>query len=783
MAMKLTDLIYSASSYYRNVENFLRHPFEMLSQQGRRMAQDKLENIEVPTGQRHSRSSADAKVETDTGNRRSPQQIPQRAIAVATPERGIQLPLQSTAAAWNSPRSAEPPLLSEQDQIRGRWGRYRRVGEVRKMTERVRWYDGMLVLNNKPVLIKEFLLLDREFNPREIRERKEKFAFLSNLNLRNGGGQDFRLVNLCEAIASPNADEHRCYLISEPIPHSQTLGEYLATTQATLSDRQVQYLLNQMLQTLWFLHHQKVRFLNGDVQHGIPHGNLGLDSLLIAYPSTPEPQADELQFFVYVTDLALWEHLFLPAADKLPSPTAAQDLIDLGYVAFYLLTGRPPQPEQRPNLLLEQPWATVSDRPLKQFIRQLVGGEFKSSAEAARQTLLNLPEPERSPESISPVEIDPITAVVQTKRLRQLVTLGLLGGCLGGLLWLGWRWFEGQSRFANTPTPNPCCLATIPNLPTGEIAYVTEASGIWSHILQAQNLVAFDQSLEQVLAERDPRLEKYRLQITPDDPLAVLRSGQADFALTEWRNDLPEDFAQQEVAYDGLVFVVAFGDAQRSQSIPEALHGKISFEQLRQLYVGESDRFRDAKTLNNQSIQLYRPNDRKAVDLFKRLVLKNDRDAIDRFEQLAIVTLPTTQLFGEILKDFEQQNTIGIGFARLSQVINQCSVYPLAVGEPRHEVQALVQNTGQAIDPSTDLCGDKGSYRSNVNAFSTEQPFSQNSYPLRYRLAVVYRQDSQAGQRFAAALKTDEGQALLSAAGLVSLRQFTHPKNRVSFKL
>jgi hypothetical protein len=128
-------------------------------------------------------------------------------------------------------------------------------------------------------------------------------------------------------------------------------------------------------------------------------------------------------------------------------------------------------------------------------------------------------------------------------------------------------------------------------------------------------------------------------------------------------------------------------------------------------------------------------------------------------------------MLGEILQDFEQRHTIGIGFARLSQVINQCAVYPLAVGERGQAVQAVAQNQGQPINPNTDLCGDKGSYGSNVSAFNSESDLLQRSYPLKFRLAVVYRQDSQAGHQFAAALKTDEGQALLSAAGLVPLRQ------------
>ncbi|MBD1909754.1 MULTISPECIES: hypothetical protein [unclassified Leptolyngbya] len=780
--MKLTDIIFRLGHYYRGAENFIRHPVEILAQRGRREAQHRLEEIEIPMGRETPRSAPSRQV--DRAEREEHWQNPperdvrrfqaRTATAAPTPVSARSRPL-PTPLPTRSTRSTEIPFLSEQDQIRGRWGRYRRVGDVLQTGERVRCYNGILALNNKPVLIKEYLLLEGDFNAREIRDRKEKFTTLANLNLRNGGGQDFRLVNLYEAIASPNSTENRCYLISEPIPKSQTLRQYLAATP-TVTPRQVRHVLAQVLQTLWFLHQQKVRLPTGEVQYGLPHGNLSLNSLLIAPQSSTEQLTpeNELQFFIYVTDLALWEHLFLPASAKVATPTLAGDLVDLGYLGFDLLTGM--ANATRPNLLLEQPWASVADQPLKQFIRQLVSGKFKANAEEARQVLLGLPWQEAS-EQGEPLATEQATSSETRHRfLRQLLLLGLLGGCLGGLLWIGGRWFVGRSPNATDPT-RPCCLAAITSLPDQPTSYVIEAGGIWDRVLRSQHSIALSRTLEQTLQERDARLKQYTLQTTQEDVISVLRSKSAAFALTEWRTDLPEGFEQQEVAYDGLVAVVAFSDGNPSngnatllKGIPEQLEGRITVEQLRQLYTGHVTPQDLADRLEGWSLKLYRPADQATIQQFEQTVLQGDRTTIQQFRERAIAPLPVNQMFSEILKDFEQRHTVGIGFARLSQVINQCSVYPLALGENGKEVQPLMQQQGVPINPATDLCGDKGSYTSNANVFSSSRGFLQNQYPLRYRLVVVYPKGSQAGRSFAETLRTDEGQALLNAAGLVPIR-------------
>jgi ABC-type phosphate transport system substrate-binding protein len=129
----------------------------------------------------------------------------------------------------------------------------------------------------------------------------------------------------------------------------------------------------------------------------------------------------------------------------------------------------------------------------------------------------------------------------------------------------------------------------------------------------------------------------------------------------------------------------------------------------------------------------------------------------------------------KVIQDFEKADSkqqIGaIAFSRLSQVFGQCSVYPLAlVEEGNRPVQALIQDNGQPVNPTTDLCNDKGSYYPNV------QVFKDRAYPLAYPLAVVYPRDNSrppVGVKFADMLRTQEGQQLLSKTGLVPLYPVT----------
>jgi hypothetical protein len=185
-------------------------------------------------------------------------------------------------------------------------------------------------------------------------------------------------------------------------------------------------------------------------------------------------------------------------------------------------------------------------------------------------------------------------------------------------------------------------------------------------------------------------------------------------------------------------------------------------------------------------VKLYIPGVEEVVKRFKEVVFKDHPKEAQAFQKLIdekkITSQETRKTLEQIFVENEQQNEnekkkfVGIGFGLLSQVYGQCSVYPLSVGPPGQEVQPLVQNNGRDIEPKVDLCNDKGSYQPNV------QTFAQEHYPLGYPIAVVYRQGSLAGAKFAEILKTDEGQSLLGEAGLVPVPESrrTQPQAEVN---
>jgi hypothetical protein len=808
--VRLADLVNSVGSNFREVANFIRYPFQNLSRIATRHAQNEYEKVELPWGKKtetrgnsveqsnlpveQRNSQADRMLNpyspqellNESNSRRSEVKVASsslseiaNAVTIATADR----------LARKTSRSAKTlPILPTDIEIRGgRRGKYR-VEKWLKDGESVRLYQGIQVENNKPILIKEYLLTDRDFNQKEAKERKEKFEKLASLNLKNGVGQDFRLISPWDAIAPSN--EKRCYLIFEqPIHNSLTLREYLLKSGA-MTPHQVRGVLDQVLQTLWFLHSYRLRTFDDEIEQGLPHGYLSLDSLLIASSSQPSA-LDQPQFFIYVADLALWEDLFKPPTAKLSDRSPKQDLIDLGYVSFYLLWGTTVDPDtaQPLNPKFEEHWPEFKDARLNKFIHRLLGIDqpFKTAFEARKELLAPLSSELETPLDVT-AEADSLEEDTQRSSLFRLVLTIIIFGLLAGLLWqimLRLRQPLSQVEGLVFNSSEPCCLAQIDQVPTGTVTYITEADGIWSYILNTVSLVSYNKTFVEELTIREPRLKTYTLNISNENIIEAIRLKRADFALTTFIKDLPDDMEQVEVAYDGLVVFVAFSDNKRHQSVPNALNGKITLDQLREIYTTETLTNWSPPEGINQNIKVYMPVDnRQAVKLFEELVFKGDppqefknlpekqiRDARQKINQQPI---NESYILGEILKDFEQNQTVGVGFGLLSRVFNQCAVYPLALGKKGEEVQPLVQQLGnqvKPIEPTIDLCNDKGNYWPNVEAFKSA------SYPLIYRLVVVYPKDKTravAGKKIAELLKTDEGQRLLSEAGLVSLR--TLPK-------
>ncbi len=622
--------------------------------------------------------------------------------------------------------------------------------------------------------------------------------------MADGRVQDFRLVQALDAIADDLQD--RCYLILDERGAYPTLSRYFK--HGALTHAEVRWVLNQVLQTLEFLHGQKFRLPSGQTQTGIAHGNISLHSLLIGSDTEPDVslqnatlqnngiqneaiQGNGIQnsslldrplssstlppghessrlldaaYFIYLCDLAFWERLFDPVMLTAPPASTAQDLVDLGYVAFYLLAGRARTATGQPLDPRNREHWQATDPFLKSFILRLMGLDVPfESAEVARRELA------RSPQlTITPL-IDGSAVAETTPKpkipLWLIWLLSFLG--IGLLAWLIWLLLP-------KPDPNPD-LAVAPQLknlkdvggiPAGKFIYTAATDGIWSYVLKQPDLIQKGQTLEQRLQAAQPKLQlQYQPVKSLETAIAQVQSGKVAFAVVPLINPLPDDLKATAIAHDGLAFVVAFSYSNRDNSLPKQLQGKISLDQLQKLYSGKVTNWQELGA-SMLAVNLYQPTNPEARSVFHQRVLKPPADGSSS-RQASVKVLPDLELFRTILRDFESRQIGGIGFSSLSKVVGQCSVYPLALQTPDNKaIQAVVLDNNQPIAPTTDLCDKKGSYRSSVELINSGR------YPLAYPIAIVYprRNDQPAiGEKFAEILKTREGQTLLRQTGLVPL--------------
>ncbi len=672
------------------------------------------------------------------------------------------------------------PILNGRREIVGRRGRYR-VTDLLGARGKGRIYKSIQISENKSVIIKEYLLPGHIFNRAEVELRKQEFVRLAGVNLGDGKAQDFRLIGAFEAIADDT--ENRCYLVTKGHPNFGKTLRDLLIDDGPMSDRQVHEVLKQVLQTLEFLHLHKFRLGHTQqVQRGLVHNNITLDSLLFV-PCAAQQRINDQQFFVYLTDLGIWEHLFEPPTAKkvelsTPDYRPQVDMFALGRLCFCLLLGR--DIDEATQLPLDPRnkalWPNV-DSNLKNFILRLIGvnGAF-DSVEAARQALPPLP----AEQVFAPPE-DLEEEQKRKSNLKQKILMAVGGtlalGLLGGAAWWGFSvWSTSQKKLAEEEKAKAvlCCIQNI-EVPEEKFTYASQGNDIWNYVLKHPNLVAFGRTLEQELSTRLPKFKlSYKPEASFDQALEKLRRNQLDFFVTTLPEDpnalgqLRAEFETETIAYDGLAVFVAFSDVHRDKNLARAIQGRLTYEQIRRLYTGRIKNWREMGG-PDLAVKLYMPTDPRLVQLFERRIFAEHPDELEQFRKIqrqSISQKDATQTLREVLQDFELYDIGSIGFDAFSKVFGQCSAYPLAIGQTaKSTVQALIEDTGEAVDPKSDLCDDKGSYSVNSQAFA-----QKDGYPLGDEVSVIYRRGSNAasaGKKFAEIWRTKEGQTLLKAAGLV----------------
>lgn len=715
-----------------------------------------------------------------------------------------------------------PVPLSVGQQIFGKRGTYEILASLgQRGVGRV--YRAMETGSGQTVTLKEFLLPSLYFAPetQKTQQRQEAFTNLAGFSLADGRSQDLRISIPVEAIAPPGSPQ--AFLIAPQTDSHLTLNQALAL-RGPLNCTETKRLLNQVLQSLSFLHQQKFTLPLGQLKAGIVHGNLNLNSLLWVESIEAEPLgkpeiidqslAQGKNFFIHLTDFLLWEQLFHPAVVDLSVPTVEDDLNDLGYLAFYALNGavttaknasalngpHRSRPAKALNPRLDAHWPENIQTSLKQYLRQLMGleGSFET-ATAARLALLKLPT-EQVISNFAPPDQES-NAKLSWWSIYGPYILALGGLAAGGsLLWLLLK--PKAPSLAETPPP-PCCLSEVGGIGLETYRYSSVRDSSWQRLLQvAESPEAPQPNLLSQLALHQPELNlSYQSSPSIAATIADLQAGKIDFAILPEITQLPEGLTAQTIAYDGLVAFVAFNYLGRDRGLPPALKGRIELDTLQQLY---QDRVENWKSLSRSKLpaQVYWPKDPVAIQQFQQVVLglepqmsatelsgQND-SATGVSDDSAVLAssapfldssispswdadsasliehaLPVGEMLRETIRDFESRGVGSLGFAPLSAVYGQCSVYPLAISTPEGPVQPLMMDGGKPINPGVDLCDRKGSYGPDGDRFR------DGSYPLAYGVAVVYPMDNSRpdiGQRFAELLLTQEGQSLLEEAGFIT---------------
>lgn len=634
-------------------------------------------------------------------------------------------------------------------EVPSRLGTYR-LESWRGQRGRGHVFYGTHLETGQPITIKVYWLPTAELSPESVQQRRQAFIQLTAIRPVDQAGSDFRVLWPNTTSLGPENSEE-CYLISPRRAASPTLRQIIAT-QGSRPPHEVRNILAQVLQTLEFLHQSTFLWGEDNLLSGLVHGSISLDSLLWieAAEST----------FIYLCDLELWEHLFDPPALKPQYHTIAQDLSQLGIVGLQLLG----HPEAASNWRRPQLWPH-QDPPLEGFIQRLLAlAPPFTDASSARQELLKLPPPAPAvPRSPAMPAHQPATAAPRRWRWG----LGLGGATVALLGLLAWQLWPRPQLQAVSPEPRECCLDAISGVPAGRFAYTAITGSRWSEVMAEAESTTADGAAEglMALAAAQPQLQlKLQSVDSLNAALEKVQSRETAFAILPLLDrPLPAELTAEIIAYDGIALVVPTISGPLPQSLPQALNGSLTLDQVRQLYRGEVANW---QVLGGPDlpVRLFAPADQEALSMFQLLAADPTQPPQEQ-AGVSVQLEPPERMVRSQVTLLETQGIGGIGFNTFSRLKDECAVYPLALASSGPVSQPLVQPSGQPITPRTDLC--------TGNQYTTDlQVLASGQYPLAYPVAVVYAQDNSlppVGQKFAELMQTVEGQQFLAEQGWTPL--------------
>ena len=802
--MKLKNIISPIQQNFRKTISLLR--FNPLKKQGRRAIANslfnrgrrKLENLEIPQGESASAFDRVSVVDRTQDYIFAP--LPNLYFHYDKCDRnnplGCDRPLETLKKAPSAKFCSKcgfPAQLPVHKEIRGRKGTYQ-ITRFLGRQGNGRIYAARQQTNGQSLVIKEYLLPRRSFPSETTRQqKKEIFERTVNFQVAASIPSDFRLIIPKEGIK--DSDRDRCYLItSNNLAALPNLKAYLAQ-QGRMEQEQVLKLLDQVLQSLDFLHSHRWQFTSGNIQPGLVHGNLSLDSLLISQT--------EVGFLVYLWDLSSWEDLFDPQVERVPNKKIIDDLVALGNIGLYLLAAKEitSQTSYPLNPRNESNWRGISS-PVKNFLIRLIGLNSRfNDAATARRELRQLMLNPANLDSATPLYLEPTDSEEKDSNWLLWVIVSVVIILLGGVIW----------KVMNKTTESPPslsivkCIQDVKKVPNGKFSYGTVASEKLADIFEInktykntyKGFCSIDDDSENFIAIIN---QIHKINLTPsnifnsqEELINELEPGTINSALINfnpsqsknkfYRQDGQEVF-NKIIAHDGLLVYVPFVECENCEQIGSYLEQKITLEQLRNIYTGKINYWHEISPdiPKNIKIQAFIPKDDYAIEIFKQLVFADREEEIAEFEQAIdsgkIQKPQSYSTLIDIRELWEQGITTegtriaGIGFDFQSIAYKQCNGYPLAVVKKSEDWFPMLikkkDETGVNLFQELDCKKDKQKYQLN------EAVFRNGQYPLAFSLNLLYLNNDKKGNlklgdKITEIFKTKEFQCHLSHKNLIPL--------------